>query len=116
ALASNSCPREIHFRSLRRCKLGVRSGSFATDHCAMKIGPCPQCPESDGGRSKRRPSRWANNGLLRCTLRDEKLLNPPGDPRVGFEVQVYQELCGLADAPKERQRPLTTPVTFLRQA
>src|SRR5215467_15603011 len=23
-------------------------GSFATDRCAMTIGPCPQCPESDG--------------------------------------------------------------------
>jgi len=33
--------------------------SFATDRCAMKIGPCPQCPESDGWPSKRRLSRWA---------------------------------------------------------
>src|SRR5215470_2164087 len=32
--------------------------TFATDHCAMKIGPCPQCPESDVLPSKRRPSRW----------------------------------------------------------
>src|SRR5262245_55512880 len=27
-----------------------RFGSFATDRCAMKIGPCPQCPESDDWR------------------------------------------------------------------
>src|SRR5258705_13835204 len=27
----------------------------------MKIGPCPQCPESDGGRSSCRPSRWARS-------------------------------------------------------
>jgi len=40
----------------------VSSGSFATDRCAMKIGPCPQCPESDGGRSSCRPSRWARFG------------------------------------------------------
>src|SRR5215470_173480 len=36
----------------------------------------------------------------------EKLLNPRSDPRVGFEVQIYQELCGLTDSPEERQRPL----------
>src|SRR5215510_522154 len=34
---------------------------FATDRCAMKIGPCPQCPESDGWRSRCQPSRWARN-------------------------------------------------------
>ena len=39
----------------------VSNGSFATDRCAMKIGPCPQCPESDGGRSRCRPSRWATS-------------------------------------------------------
>src|SRR5215813_1423780 len=37
----------------------VRVGSFATHRCAMKIGLCPQCPESDGWPSKRRPSRSA---------------------------------------------------------
>src|SRR5262249_41774266 len=42
-----------------RCTLAVRVGSFATDRCAMKIGLCPQCPESDGWPSRRRPSRWA---------------------------------------------------------
>jgi len=26
----------------------TQPGSFATDRCAMKIGRCPQCPESDG--------------------------------------------------------------------
>src|SRR5262245_60127820 len=40
-------------------------GSFATDRCAMKIGPCPQCPESDGWRSRGRPSRWAASGHSR---------------------------------------------------
>jgi len=37
-----------------QCTVGDRDGSFATDHCAMKIGPCPQCPESDGWPSKLR--------------------------------------------------------------
>jgi hypothetical protein len=27
---------------------------------APKIASCPQCPESDGWPSERRPSRWAN--------------------------------------------------------
>jgi hypothetical protein len=35
-------------------------GSFATDRWAPKIASCPQCPESDGWPSERRPSRWAN--------------------------------------------------------
>src|SRR5215468_6846153 len=37
-------------------------GSFASDRCAMKIGPCPQCPESDGCPSKLSPLRWAASG------------------------------------------------------
>jgi hypothetical protein len=32
------------------------------------------------------------------------MLNPQDDPRVGFGVQVRQELCGLADAPEEPPR------------
>jgi len=43
-------------------KIKCRCGSFATGRCAMKIGPCPQCPESDGGQSRCRPSRWAISG------------------------------------------------------
>ena len=46
-------------------QLGTRTsdsfGSFATDRWAPKIASCPQCPESDGWPSKRRPSRWANS-------------------------------------------------------
>src|SRR5262249_20743229 len=45
-----------------RCTVDVLCGSIATDRCAMKIGPCPQCPESDGCPSRRRPSRWAITG------------------------------------------------------
>src|SRR5262249_5407918 len=36
-----------------------RSGSFATDRYAMKIGPRPQCSESDGRLPRGRPSRRA---------------------------------------------------------
>jgi len=39
------------------------SGSIATDRCAPKIAPCPQCPESDGWPSKCRPSRRATSNL-----------------------------------------------------
>ena len=42
----------------------VSNGSFATDRCVMKVGPCPQCPEGDGCSSKRRRSRWAISGHL----------------------------------------------------
>jgi len=45
----------------------VRYGSFATDRGATKIGPCPQCPESDGGRSRCCPSRWAKTWLMQCS-------------------------------------------------
>jgi len=58
---------------------------FATDRCAMKIGRCPQCPESDGRLLEHRPSRWANNGLPRCT---PALLNQPRNLLGGIEVQV----------------------------
>ena len=36
-----------------------KSFTFATDRRAMKIGACPQRPESAGWPSRRRPSRWA---------------------------------------------------------
>src|SRR5438445_11721963 len=57
-------------------------------------------PDRDGLGPQRTPA--VHTGL-------EKLLNPPGDPRVGFEVQVCQQLCGLADAPEERERSLHDP-------
>jgi len=42
----------------------------------MKIGSCPQCPESDGSPSKRRQSRWAS---LRVREREFlALLGPSG--------------------------------------
>src|SRR5262245_5066714 len=78
----------------------VRVGSFATDRCAMKIGPCPQCPESDGLPSKRRPSRWANNGLVRCT---PALLTQSDDLLGGFEVYAHRRLSTLVDAPEQGQ-------------
>jgi hypothetical protein len=47
----------------------VSCGSFATESCAMKIGPCRQCHESDRGRSRCRPSRWAKTGPHRCYVK-----------------------------------------------
>jgi hypothetical protein len=56
--------RGLHFQE----KPSHLAPPFGTDRCAMKIGPCPQCPESDGWPSKRRPSRWANS----CHVRRSK--------------------------------------------
>src|SRR5262249_16043801 len=47
-----------------------------------------------------RLSRWANNGLLRCT---PLLMNPPG-LRGGFEAQIQRRLRCLADAPEKGGR------------
>src|SRR5262245_45548262 len=45
--------------------------TFATDRCTMKIGPCPQCPESDGWPSKRRPSVAMGAAALElCSIDD----------------------------------------------
>src|SRR5215470_14043204 len=48
-------------------------GSFATDRCAMKIGPCPQCPESDGWPSmalaRAGGGRTSTAGTFGCVIK-----------------------------------------------
>ena len=44
-------------------------GSFAIDRWALKIASCPQCTESDGWPSQRRPPRWATRRHMRCSKR-----------------------------------------------
>src|SRR5215475_6403369 len=68
-----------------QCSTSFRDGSFATDRCAMKIGLCPQCPESDGWPLKRRPSRRANScrGHVRgfdVTWRQSRRRDMPNSP------------------------------------
>src|SRR5262249_54177876 len=59
-----------------------RFGSFATDRCAMKIGPRPQYLERDGWPSKRRRSRWANCGHSGVLAIDatKAMSQPSGSP------------------------------------
>src|SRR5262249_39726870 len=44
----------------------IRS-AFATDRCAMKISPCPLCPERDDWPSRCRPSRWATRAAKKSS-------------------------------------------------
>jgi len=73
----------VGMRSLacRRRTIDFRSGSFAADRCATKIGPCPQYAESDGGQSRRRPSRWANTRHQRLLDGGTLGICPPSEVR-----------------------------------
>jgi hypothetical protein len=54
----------------------------------MKIGPCPQCPESDGWPSKRRPSRWANEFYMRSA---DDLLMPAKKGQKPPDMKYFRE-------------------------
>src|SRR5262245_9745696 len=82
----------------------------------MKIGPCPQCPESDRWPSKRRRSRWAEPatailGVGDCrnvaprksaTVGSPKARRYPGGGRVTYTSGALSRrtlLAGLAATP-----------------
>src|SRR5262249_49388145 len=73
----------------------------------MKIGPCPQCPESDGWPSKRRPSRWATTGHAMLPLLNLAL--PATLPcRMGNYMAKFDSILGtVGNTPTVRINNLT---------
>src|SRR5215470_15159771 len=73
----------------------------------MKIGPCPQCPDSDGWPPERRPSRWARRRRMRCKKR-------PHSSRTSALLAPCTRCCAqrahgaIADNPVLAQAHMTT--------
>jgi hypothetical protein len=81
------------FLLMMRCTLAVREGSFATDRCAMKIGPCPQCPDSDGWPSRRRPVAMGQEPPFEVTVPHGLATRFPFNSACGRLTRVREGSC-----------------------